>query len=224
MLLPADVTLVLPVLTAGTCAGISLFSTSFRFIHFHIQEKALISNVPPCWRVIGDIAAASRPILSGHLRFPTGHHIRQEMSALFRTHHKVDTQPPPKWLQWASPYQGGHFLYMPENKAQFHPVQLPQPKRGREQLAVHNLGDVPDEQAILLLSEQDGQRFGLSKNQKATLMTEHGRISAKVQFGPVRQGCAWTHNAALLDDPSLKDAKGWRHAKLERPTENHEAN
>ena len=67
-----------------------------------------------------------------------------------------------------------------------------------------------------LLSTEDGQRFGLKHGDTATLTAGQCSITGVVSFGAVRAGCAWVHQADLLDDEHEWRAPGWRLANLAR--------
>jgi len=217
MLLPAETTVVFPIFPAGLNHGTSIYSTAFRFIQFHKQERPIPINARSCWRTVGDLATHGHPALSGHLRFSSAQAIRAELAENFTSHHGVDAEPPPRWLQWQSTVTGGEFLGLPDGKARFRVVNPEIPSRGRQRVAVHSLGEASPTQRIILLSETDGQRFGISENQEITLKSPHGHLTAPVRFGPVRHGCVWAHQADQLDDPSWPDTPGWRVAHLKTP-------
>lgn len=215
-LLPAETTLLLPILPPEQSPETTCFSSTFRTLYL-CEGGAHPVGPKPVWRVISELSKKSCPNLAGHLRFSSARSIRAELTKHFESHAPLDKLTGgADQIRWGPPVTGagGRFLKMPDQKASLRPITLLPALRKSGQVYVQNLGDSFQGQRTILVSPEDGQRYGLQAGEKATLTSRHSTLDGYIAFGTVRAGCVWVYQADLLDSPEEWSALGWRLATI----------
>jgi molybdopterin-dependent oxidoreductase alpha subunit len=158
------------------------------------------------WEIPAKIGAALMPQRADLFGYGNASDVRREMATVMPLYAGIETlEKAGDWVQWGGALlaEGGVFSAMPEGRARFFPLSLPNveipeghfflaSRRGKQFNSItfdksDGMTGVRIREAIFFAAE-DAARLGLTQGDRVLLRSELGRMEGVCQIGPCRPG------------------------------------